>query len=132
MSRQMAEMQDATIKAQCKVLRMPMIASQFAIFPAERPGRFGIQPDIAKDFATQVCNRGEDAAIDDFALQFGEPDFDLVQPGRIGGCKVQAHVGVGVQKLAARCNFRYRSSNCRSKPTPPDHTCPTRWHPDLW
>src|SRR5215472_2009335 len=30
MSRQMVELQDATIKAQCKVLRMPMIASQFA------------------------------------------------------------------------------------------------------
>jgi len=30
MSRQMAELQDATIKSQCKVLRMPMIASQFA------------------------------------------------------------------------------------------------------
>ncbi len=26
----MAELQDATIKAQCKVLRMPTIASQFA------------------------------------------------------------------------------------------------------
>jgi DNA replication protein DnaC len=30
MTRQMAELQDATIKAQCKLLRMPMIASQFA------------------------------------------------------------------------------------------------------
>jgi DNA replication protein DnaC len=30
MSRQMVELQEATIKAQCKVLRMPMIASQFA------------------------------------------------------------------------------------------------------
>ncbi len=30
MSRQMLELQEATIKAQCKVLRMPMIASQFA------------------------------------------------------------------------------------------------------
>jgi DNA replication protein DnaC len=29
-SRQIMELQDATIKAQCKVLRMPMIASQFA------------------------------------------------------------------------------------------------------
>ncbi len=30
MSKRMAELQDPTIKAQCKVLRMPMIASQFA------------------------------------------------------------------------------------------------------
>ena len=29
MSNQIAELQDATIKAQCKMLRMPMIASQF-------------------------------------------------------------------------------------------------------
>jgi len=29
MSRQIVELQAATIKAQCKVLRMPMIASQF-------------------------------------------------------------------------------------------------------
>jgi DNA replication protein DnaC len=30
MSRQIAELQEATLKAQCKVLRMPMMASQFA------------------------------------------------------------------------------------------------------
>ena len=30
MSTQMAQLQEATIKAQCKVLRMPMIGSQFA------------------------------------------------------------------------------------------------------
>ena len=29
MSNQMAQLQEATIKAQCKALRMPMIASQF-------------------------------------------------------------------------------------------------------
>jgi hypothetical protein len=29
MSNQMAQLQEATIKAQCKTLRMPMIASQF-------------------------------------------------------------------------------------------------------
>jgi hypothetical protein len=29
MSNQMAQLQEATIKAQCKSLRMPMIASQF-------------------------------------------------------------------------------------------------------
>jgi len=29
MSNQMAQLQEATIKAQCKVLRMPMVASQF-------------------------------------------------------------------------------------------------------
>ncbi|HEY7337924.1 MAG TPA: hypothetical protein VH639_23730 [Bryobacteraceae bacterium] len=30
MSRQVAELQEATIKAQCRMLRMPMIASQFS------------------------------------------------------------------------------------------------------
>ena len=30
MSSQMAQLQEATIKAQCKTLRMPMIASQFS------------------------------------------------------------------------------------------------------
>jgi hypothetical protein len=30
MSRQVVELQEATIKAQCKLLRMPMVASQFA------------------------------------------------------------------------------------------------------
>ena len=29
MSNQMAQLQEATIKAQCKALRMPMIAAQF-------------------------------------------------------------------------------------------------------
>ena len=29
MSQQMAQLQEATIKAHCKMLRMPMVASQF-------------------------------------------------------------------------------------------------------
>ena len=33
MSNQMAQLQEATIKAQCKTLRMPMIASQFGPLP---------------------------------------------------------------------------------------------------
>jgi hypothetical protein len=34
MSNQMAQLQEATIQAQCKTLRMPMIASQFGTLAA--------------------------------------------------------------------------------------------------
>jgi hypothetical protein len=43
-------------------------------------GRVG--GDVAAEFASQIGDRGEDAASNDLALDFGEPDLNLVEPGR--------------------------------------------------
>lgn len=53
MSNQMAQLQEATIKAQCKTLPMPMIASQFgtldSVWPrVGRNGGSGSQPCRAR------------------------------------------------------------------------------------
>jgi hypothetical protein len=49
----------------------------------ERLGAFVVAPDIASDFAGEVGFGSKDAAGDQIALNFGEPDFDLIEPGTI-------------------------------------------------
>jgi hypothetical protein len=48
--------------------------------------------DVTKDFSVEIVDGRKDASRDDLPLNFGEPDFDLVKPGRIGGCKMNAHL----------------------------------------
>ena len=50
------------------------------VFPLDRPSIGGVGVDIASEFASQVGNRGEDAARDDVAFDLSEPDLDLVEP----------------------------------------------------
>lgn len=52
--------------------------------------------------ASQVGDRGEDAASDDVTFDFDEPDLDLVEPGGVGGGEVKADSRVLLQKLADR------------------------------
>ena len=68
------------------------------VFPLEGLGGFGVSVDVAAELAGQVSGGGEDATSDDVALQFGKPQFDLVEPRRIGGGEVELHVGMGVEK----------------------------------
>ena len=52
-----------------------------------------------EDFSSEIVEGGEDASGDDLPLDLGEPDFDLVKPGRIGGCKMNADLGMMGQKV---------------------------------
>jgi hypothetical protein len=61
--------------------------------------------DIASDFAGEVGFRSKDAAGDQIALNFGEPDFDLIKPGRISRCVVELNVGVGGEELHHGLSF---------------------------
>jgi hypothetical protein len=47
--------------------------------------------DRAHDFAIEIFDRRKDAAGDDVALDFGEPDFDLVKPRGVSGRGMNAH-----------------------------------------
>ena len=40
--------------------------------------------DIAHQLAAQVGDGGEDPPRGDIALDLGEPEFDLIEPGRVG------------------------------------------------
>lgn len=52
------------------------------------PGRI-VLSDIAHDFAFEVMSGREDAAGNEVAFNLREPQFDLVEPGRIGRREVQ-------------------------------------------
>src|SRR6202035_625577 len=68
--------------------------------PFNRSGFTIVGADIAHDFAVQIFDRSKDAACDEIALNFREPDFDLIEPRRIGRRVMNAHLGMTSQKIA--------------------------------
>ena len=60
--------------------------------PLDRLGIAVVMTDVALDFACEVRDGDKDSAGNDIALDLGEPEFDLVEPGRIGRGKVKADV----------------------------------------
>ena len=73
--------------------------ANITVFPFEGAGCFRIGADVAHKLSSEIVDRSENAASDDFALQPCEPDFNLIQPGRIGAREVKFHVGVSPQEL---------------------------------
>ena len=67
---------------------------RIAVRPLNGLGVFVVEPDVAHDFSGQIGFGGKDATGDEIALDFGEPDFDLVEPGGISrsGVDTQARV----------------------------------------
>ena len=55
-------------------------AGGVGIFPLDGPGIGGVGVDVAVESASQVGNRGEDAAGEDLPFDLGEPDFNLGEP----------------------------------------------------
>lgn len=75
------------------------------VFPLDRSsvGRVGV--DVAAQFASQIGHRGEDATCNDLALDFGEPEFHLVEPRRIGGSEVKLHARMAGDEFANQWGF---------------------------
>src|SRR5215467_10545805 len=61
-----------------------------------------IGADVAHNFAIEIFDRTEDAAGDEVSLDFGEPDFDLIEPGGVSGRVMNPHFGMTSQKIADR------------------------------
>src|ERR1019366_5684505 len=80
-------------------------ASGVGVFPLDRPSIGGVGVDVASEFASQVGNRGEDAARDDLALDLGEPDLDLIEPRRVSGREVKPDSRMLLEELADRLSF---------------------------
>jgi hypothetical protein len=55
--------------------------------------------DVFHEFSLKVGHRGEDPAGNDIAFDFGKPEFDLIEPGRVSGSEVQMHARVPFQEL---------------------------------
>jgi hypothetical protein len=65
-------------------------------------------PDVTKDFSSEIVDGGKDASSNDLPLDLGEPDFDLVKPRRIGGCKMNADLGMMGEKVVDELGFMGR------------------------
>src|ERR1035438_955657 len=75
------------------------------VLPLDGSSIGGVGVDVAAEFASQVGNRGEDAARDDLAFDLGEPDLDLVEPGRASGREVKPDSRMLLEELADRLSF---------------------------
>jgi hypothetical protein len=64
--------------------------------------------DVTHELVAQVADRVEHASLDDLALQFGEPDLDLVQPGRVSRSKMKRDVGMRAKEGVHQLGFMGR------------------------
>jgi hypothetical protein len=57
----------------------------------QRPrfGRLDVLADVPRELSAQIGDGGDDATGDDVALDPGEPQFDLVELGRVSRREVQ-------------------------------------------
>src|SRR5712664_4298077 len=55
--------------------------------------------DVTHELARQVLDRGEDPAGGHLAFDAAEPEFDLIEPRRIGRSKMQVQLGMFGQEL---------------------------------
>ena len=78
------------------------------VSPFDGSSSFVVMPDVTKDFSSEIVDGGKDASGDDLSLNFGEPDFDLVKPRRIGGRKINADLGMMGQKVIDEFGFMGR------------------------
>ena len=75
-------------------------AGRVGVLPLDGSGVCGVGIDVAAEFARQVGNRSEDTTGNDLAFDLGKPDFDLVEPGRVGGREVKVDAGMLLEKVA--------------------------------
>ena len=80
-------------------------AGRVRVLPMDGPSIGGVGVDVAAKFASQVGNRGEDTAGDDIAFDLGEPDFNLVEPGRISRGEVKADSRMFLEELSDGLSF---------------------------
>jgi hypothetical protein len=61
--------------------------------------------NVSHDFSGEIVLGGEDAPGDEIALDFGEPEFDLVEPGRVSGGVVKGELGIGRKEFGDAFGF---------------------------
>src|SRR5260221_10899809 len=71
----------------------------FGVSPLEGFGLFVVATDVAEEFAIKIFNRDEDAAGDYITLDFGKPDLNLVEPGGVGWCVMDANITISLQEF---------------------------------
>src|SRR5260221_1497191 len=69
------------------------------VSPLEGFGLFVVATDVAEEFPIKIFNRDEDAAGDYITLDFGKPDLNLVEPGGVGWCVMDANITISLQEF---------------------------------
>ena len=72
--------------------------SDVTIGPFERFGVGIVGTDVAHDLSFEIVSGLEDPTSDQVTLDLRKPDFDLVEPGRVGRCVVNSDVRMLGQK----------------------------------
>ena len=89
--------------------RIEFVSAQAArrvrVLPWDRAGVGRVGVDVATKFTRQIGDRCEDAARNDLAFDFGEPEFDLVEPRRIGRREVKLHARMPLEEIGNRLGF---------------------------
>ena len=75
------------------------------ICPAEGCRGFVVLLDVTKELSRQVSFGSEDSSSNDSALNFRKPDFDLVEPTRIGRRVMEPNCRIGVEELKNSLGF---------------------------
>ena len=75
------------------------------ISPAKGCRGFVVLLDVAEELSRQVSFGSEDSSINDRALNFRKPDFNLVEPTRIGRRVMEPNCRIGVQELKNTLGF---------------------------
>ena len=75
------------------------------ISPVEGGCGFVVLLDVTKELSGQVSFGSEDSSSNDSALNFGKPDFDLVEPTRIGRRVMEPNCRIGVEELKNTLGF---------------------------
>ena len=69
------------------------------ISPAEGCGGFVVLLDVAHELSGQVGGGSENSPSNHIALNFGKPDFDLIEPARIGRSVMDPNGWIGMEEL---------------------------------
>ena len=75
------------------------------VSPPEGCCGFVVLLDIADELSRQIGFGSEDSSSNDMALNFGKPDFDLIEPARIGRSVMNPNGRIGVEELENAFGF---------------------------
>ena len=73
--------------------------------PPEGCCGFVVLLDVADELSRQIGFGSEDSSSNDMALNFGKPDFDLIEPARIGRSVMNPNGRIGVEELENAFGF---------------------------
>src|SRR5215472_8357646 len=82
-------------------------------WPRTRFGSLDVLADVPHELSAQIGDGGEDATGDDVLVDPGEPQFDLVEPGRVSRREVQPDTTQSTSRCSIKVPLRASSETAR-------------------